>query len=188
MKFIKVQTDRETQQIQKVEPDKQTWRRPLWTTMMISLRCLKTVYFDILVMLGKHILILFDTNETVILSSINHCLQSLKRNLKQRLCQLFYLFIYFFLGGGGGGGDGGQGVLWEMCKLQMLMFTFVIFFDPARYTYGKGAKGRANIQLYFDYYSRGKRPALAKDIAVSTDYFFTILTKTVYFYWLLTSF
>ena len=129
MKFIKVQTDRETQQIQKVEPDKQTWRRPLWTTMMISLRCLKTVYFDILVMLGKHILILFDTNEAVILSSINHCLQSLKRNLNQRLCQLFYLFI-FFGGGGGGGGDGGQGVLWEMCKLQMLMFTFVIFFDP----------------------------------------------------------
>ena len=130
MKFIKVQTDRETQQIQKVEPDKQTWRRPLWTTMMISLRCLKTVYFDILVMLGKHILILFDTNEAVILSSINHCLQSLKRNLKQRLCQLFYLFIYFLGGGGGGGGDGGQGVLWEMCKLQMLMFTFVIFLTP----------------------------------------------------------
>ena len=36
-------------------------------------------------MLGKHILILFDTNEAVILPSINHCLQSLKRNLKQRL-------------------------------------------------------------------------------------------------------
>ena len=35
MKFIKVQTDRETQQIQKVEPDKQTWRRPQWITMMI---------------------------------------------------------------------------------------------------------------------------------------------------------
>ena len=104
MKFIKVQTDRETQQIQKVEPDKQTWRRPLWPIMMISLRCLKTVYFDILVMLEKHILILFDTNEAVILSSINHCLQSLNRNLKQRLCQLFYLF--FFLGGGGGGGGG----------------------------------------------------------------------------------
>ena len=106
MKFIKVQTDRETQQIQKVEPDKQTWRRPLWTTMMISLRCLKTVYFDILVMLGKHILILFDTNEAVILSSINHCLQSLKRNLKRRLCQLFYLFIFFF----GGGGEGVEGM------------------------------------------------------------------------------
>ena len=29
MKFIKVQTDCETQQIQKAEPDKQTWRRPL---------------------------------------------------------------------------------------------------------------------------------------------------------------
>ena len=52
---------------------------------------------------------MFDTNEAVILPSINHCLQSLKRNLKQRLCQLFYFFIslflfFFFLGGGGGGG------------------------------------------------------------------------------------
>ena len=102
-------------------------------------------------MLGKHILILFDANEAVILPSINHCLQSLKRNLKQRLCQLFYFFFFFF-------------------------------FDPTRYTYGKGAKGRANIQLYFNSYSRGKRPALAKDIAVSTDYFFTIITKSVYFY------
>lgn len=182
MKFIKVQTDRETQQIQKGGTRQTNLKK---TTMdynddFIEM-FLKTVYFDILVMLGKHILILFDTNEAVILSSINHCLQSLKRNLKQRLCQLFYLFIFFWRGGGSGG-DGGQGVLWEMCKLQMLMFTFVIFFDPTRYTYGKGAKGRANIQLYFDYYSRGKRPALAKDIAVSTDYFFTILTKTVYFY------
>ena len=51
-------------------------------------------------MLGKHILVLFDTNEAVILPSINHILQSLKRNLKRRLCQPFYLFIYF-LGGGG---------------------------------------------------------------------------------------
>ena len=113
---------------------------------------------------------------------------SLSREIWSKGYANSFIYLFFFLGGGGGGGDGGQGVLWEMCKLQMLMFTFVIFFDPARYTYGKGAKGRANIQLYFDYYSRGKRPALAKDIAVSTDYFFTILTKTVYFYWLLTSF
>ena len=70
-------------------------------------------------MLGKHILILFDTNEAVILPSINHILQSLKRNLKRRLCQPFHLFIYFL---GGGGEEGGQGVRWEMCKLQMLMF------------------------------------------------------------------
>ena len=70
-----------------------------------------------------------------------------------------------------------------MCKLQMLMFiTFCHIFDPTRYTYGKGAKGRANIQLYFNTYSRGKRPALAKDIAVSIDYFFTILSMSVYFY------
>ena len=186
MKFIKVQTDRETQQIQKVKPDKQTWRRPLWTTMMISLRCLKTVYFDILVMLGKHILILFDTNEAVILSSINHCLQSLKRNLNQRLCQLFYLFIFF----GGGRGWRGWGTRCIMGDVQIADVDVYLchIFWPARYTYGKGAKGRANIQLYFDYYSRGKRPALAKDIVVSTDYFFTILTKSVYFYWLLTSF
>lgn len=62
------------------------------------------------------------------------------------------------------------------------MFTFCLFFDPTRYTYGKGAKGRANIQLYFNnYYSSGKRPALAKDIPVSTDNFFRILTKSVYF-------
>ena len=63
-----------------------------------------------------------------------------------------------------------------------MFITFVIFFDPTRYTYGKGAKGRANIQLYFNTYSRGKRPALAKDIAVSIDYFFTILSMSVYFY------
>ncbi|XP_073231989.1 CD109 antigen-like [Porites lutea] len=42
-----------------------------------------------------------------------------------------------------------------------------------RYTYGKGAKGRANIQLYFNSYSRGKRPALAKDIAVDGEGSFT---------------
>jgi len=60
------------------------------------------------------------------------------------------------------------------------MLMFITFFDPTRYTYGKGAKGRANIQLYFNSYSRGKRPALAKDIAVSTDYFFTILTKSLF--------
>ena len=58
-------------------------------------------------MLGKHILFLFDTNEAVILPSINHILQSLKRNLTQRLCQPFYLFIFFFFFGGGGWGGGG---------------------------------------------------------------------------------
>ena len=80
-------------------------------------------------MLGKHILFLFDTNEAVILPSINHILQSLKRNLTQRLCQPFYLFFFFFWGGGGGEEEGGQGVRWEMCKLQMLMFiTFCHIF------------------------------------------------------------
>ena len=113
MKFIKVQTDRETQQIQKVEPDKQTWRRPLWTAMMISLRCLKTVYFDILVMLGKHILILFDTNEAVILSSINHCLQSLKEIWSKGYANSF---IYLFFGGAGEGVEGmGDKVYYGRC-------------------------------------------------------------------------
>ena len=38
----------------------------------------------------------------------------------------------------------------------------------SRYTYGKGAKGRANVQLYFNWYGWNKKPTLAKDIPVST--------------------
>ena len=84
-------------------------------------------------MLGKLILILFDTNEAVILPSINHCLQSLKRNLKQRLCQPFYLFIFLF-GGGGGRGGGGGGTRCNMGDVQIanvdVYYFLSYFFTP----------------------------------------------------------
>ena len=77
-------------------------------------------------MLGKHILVLFDTNEAVILPSINHILQSLEIWSEGYANLFIYLFIF---GGVGGGEEGGQGVRWEMCKLQMLMFiTFCHIF------------------------------------------------------------
>ena len=73
--------------MQKVEPDQQTNLKK--TTMDYNddlIEMCKDIYFviPVRVMLGKHILVLFDTNEAVILPSINHCLQSLKRNLTQR--------------------------------------------------------------------------------------------------------
>ena len=81
-------------------------------------------------MLGKLILILFDTNEAVILPSINHCLQSLKRNLKQRLCQPFYLFIWW----GGGGRGGGGGIRCNMGDVQIadvdVYYFLSYFFTP----------------------------------------------------------
>ena len=73
--------------MQKVEPDQQT---NLKKTTMDYNDDLIEMCKDILFCytgtgkLGKHILVLFDTNEAVILPSINHCLQSLKRNLTQR--------------------------------------------------------------------------------------------------------
>ena len=78
-------------------------------------------------MLGKHILVLFDTNEAVILPSINHILQSLKRNLKRRLCQPFYLFIYF-LGGGGGGGGGTRCKVRDVQIADVDVYYFLSYF------------------------------------------------------------
>ena len=78
-------------------------------------------------MLGKHILVLFDTNEAVILPSINHILQSLKRNLKRRLCQPFYLFIYF-LGGGAGGGGGTRCKVRDVQIADVDVYYFLSYF------------------------------------------------------------
>ena len=57
-------------------------------------------------MLGKHILVLFDTNEAVILPSINHILQSLEIWSEGYANLFIYLFIFGGVGGGGGGGTG----------------------------------------------------------------------------------
>ena len=60
---------------------------------------------------------------------------------------------------------------------RMILFLTIVLdsvtsievrYFSSRYTYGKGAKGRANVQLYFNWYSRNKKPTLAKDIPVST--------------------
>ena len=78
-------------------------------------------------MLGKHILILFDANEAVILPSINHCLQSLKRNLKHWLLQLFY-FFFFFWGGGGQGGEGTRCKVGDVQIADVDVYYFLSYF------------------------------------------------------------
>ena len=51
-----------------------------------------------------------------------------------------------------------------------IAFFEVILSSLARYTYGKGAKGRANVLVYFNtyLYDLEKRSSVAKDIPVST--------------------
>ena len=53
-----------------------------------------------------------------------HCFQFLQKKLKTKF---MWLFFFFFLRGwrGGGGGEEGskQGVLWEMCKWQLLFIS-----------------------------------------------------------------
>ena len=59
-----------------------------------------------------------------------------------------------------------------------LFFFFLIFClsYSKRYTYGKGAKGRANVQVYFNTYGWEKKPSLAKDIVSNIPNFQWITT------------
>ena len=49
-----------------------------------------------------------------------------------------------------------------------MICSIEVRYSFSRYTYGKGAKGRANVQLYFSVYGWNKKSTLAKDIPVST--------------------
>ena len=61
-------------------------------------------------------------------------------------------------------------------KLFFFFFYFFCLSYSKRYTYGKGAKGRANVQVYFNTYGWEKKPSLAKDIVSNIPNFLWITT------------